>query len=104
MLHLDVVRVLSLCSGIGDEVVGVARPRWTTEGRRLLYVRDDALWTLDLARGTPKQMLRPIAPIPTYVAGTGCRSNPAPPDAPYEAGAGNGLPSWESLVTWISRR
>ena len=40
----------------------------------------------------------PIAPVPVFEFTY--RSNPAPPDAPYEAGSANGYPTWESLVSW----
>ncbi|HEY3669686.1 MAG TPA: hypothetical protein VGN51_02035 [Acidimicrobiia bacterium] len=77
---------------------GVASPRWTRDGARILYVRDDALWAVDLAGRTETNVLGPIAPVPQFQYGY--RSNLAPPDAPYEAGSNNGYPTWESLVTW----
>jgi len=80
---------------------GVASPRWTADGQRILYVRDDALWTLDLTEGSTKEVLAPIAPVPKYVAGTEHQSNLAPPDAVYEPTDANNLPAWESLVTWV---
>jgi TolB protein len=71
---------------------GIASPRWTSDGTRILFVRDDALWSLGLVdQSTATRVLAPIAPI----------SKVAPPDAVYEPTSGNRLPTWESLVTWV---
>jgi TolB protein len=78
---------------------GAASPHWTRDGTHILYVHDDALWSIDLDRATEERVLAPIAPIPVYKFGY--QSNPAPSDAPYEAGSGNAYPTWESLLSWV---
>jgi Tol biopolymer transport system component len=77
---------------------GVASPRWSADGKHILFVRDDALWTLDPTKGHARRILAPIAPVPVFQ--NGYRANGAPSDVPYEAGSGNGYPTWESLVSW----
>jgi Tol biopolymer transport system component len=81
---------------------GVASPRFTSDGTRILYVRDDALWAIDLSSEVATRVLGPIAPVPTYQ--NGYQGNVAPPNAAYEPAAGNGLPTWDSLIDWISTR
>ncbi len=77
---------------------GVASPRWSAGGKRVLYVSNDALWALNPTTSRATQVVAPIAPVPEFEYGY--RSNLAPPDAPYETGRRNGYPPWESLVGW----
>jgi dipeptidyl aminopeptidase/acylaminoacyl peptidase len=70
---------------------GVASPRWSSDGTRILLVRDDALWSVGLADDTAARVLGPVAPV----------TGQAPPDAVYEPTSGNGLPTWESLISWL---
>jgi Tol biopolymer transport system component len=77
---------------------GVASPRWSADGKHILFVRDDALRAFDLTKPRAVRVVAPIAPVPVFE--NGYRANGAPPDVPYEAGSGNGYPTWESLVAW----
>jgi Tol biopolymer transport system component len=80
---------------------GVAAPSWSPDGRRILYVRNDALWDLDLNVDHATRLIGPIAPVP--VVTNGFQSNLAAPDAPYEPTRANGFSGWATLVSWHPR-
>jgi Tol biopolymer transport system component len=84
---------------IGDAGAGIASPQWSSDGKRISYVRDDALWSIDLGSGRATRVLAPMAPVPKDEYGY--QGNLAPPDAPYEAGSSNGFPTWESLLARV---
>ena len=80
---------------------GIASPSWSSDGKHLLYIQHDALWSLDVATNMLTRLVAPVEPVPQF-ASYG-QTNVAPPDAPYEAGSANSFPTWESLITWSPR-
>jgi len=45
---------------------GIYRPRWSRDGRHVLYVRDNALWLIDVRGGAPVRILGPFPGKPDY--------------------------------------
>jgi Tol biopolymer transport system component len=79
---------------------GVASPSWSADGKQILYLRDAALWSLDLRNARVTRLVAPIVPVAVMDTNYGYQTNLAPPDAVYEPTAANGFPTWESLVSW----
>jgi len=62
------------------------------------------LWAFSPATRHAVRVVAPIAPVPVIDI-QGYQDNLAPPDAPYEAGAGNTtFTPWESLVSWTPHK
>ncbi len=63
---------------------GVYQPRWSADGRHILYIRDDALWLIDAAGGAPARIAGPFPGTPDLFGFYG-------------------HPSWPITLAWSTR-
>lgn len=50
----------SAAAQLGAAGTGIHDPQWSRDGRRLLYIRDDAVWELPVSGGSPQRVAGPV--------------------------------------------